>query len=61
VLPGPAGNLTDDCIVDYKDVAMVSAARLGGEADADPYPDAAVDFKDYCVLAESWLADNLWP
>jgi len=61
VLPGPTGDLTDDCIVDYKDVALMSAAWLSAGGDADLYPDGVVDFKDYCVLAGNWLADNLWP
>jgi len=61
VLPGPTGDLTDDCIVDYKDVKMMSDVWLGSDSAADLYSDGTVDFRDYCVLAENWLAENLWP
>jgi len=61
VLPGPTGDLTDDCIVDYEDVKMMSDVWLSTDSAADLYSDGTIDFKDYCVLAENWLADNLWP
>jgi len=27
----------------------------------DPYEDGKINFKDYAVLADVWLAERLWP
>ncbi|HUW20915.1 MAG TPA: hypothetical protein VMW16_16565, partial [Sedimentisphaerales bacterium] len=62
IQPGPRGDLTDDCVVGFADLDIVACYWLGeGELKADLHPDGRIDFKDYAVLADSWLQDGRWP
>ncbi len=57
-----AVDLSNNCIVDFADVQAMSDAWLQtGQNTADVYEDSIVDLKDFGVLANSWLAQQLWP
>jgi hypothetical protein len=59
---GPVGDVSGDCVVDFKDVEIMADEWLdSGDVAADLYTDGKVDFKDYAVLADSWLEIKLWP
>ncbi|MHC4500945.1 MAG: hypothetical protein ACYS21_17740 [Planctomycetota bacterium] len=62
--------MDDFKIYDYvlSQAEIVGAATGGGDlfvplplAAVDLYQDGKVNFKDYAILAESWLEDTLWP
>jgi hypothetical protein len=40
---------------------VISVAESSGFLAADLYVDRMVDFKDYAVLADSWLEETVWP
>ncbi|UCG60006.1 MAG: hypothetical protein JSU70_10885 [Phycisphaerales bacterium] len=56
-------DLNSDCVVDYRDLEIMtgdwlsSAAGLAGDLDADD----DVDSVDYAALADAWLEEMLWP
>lgn len=50
---GPAVDLNDDCVVDYRDLDEMAAQWLHtGEVKADLYGDDIVNLRDFAVLAE---------
>ncbi len=62
------GKMDDFKIYDYalSQAEIVGAASGGGDLfvpapDSDVFMDARVDFRDYAVLAGSWLQTRLWP
>ena len=60
----PTADLTGDCVVDYRDLKIMTDEWLDmGCCEADLYEDYKVDFKDFAILANSWLEDGgqLWP
>ncbi len=60
---GPAADISGDCIVDYFDVEIMAYEWLS-EDDvlvADLYLDGSVNFRDYAVLMNAWLDEQLWP
>jgi hypothetical protein len=62
---GPVADFTDDCVVNWADVKVMSEEWLTEGIDADIYPegspDGIVDFRDFAMLAEQWLEEFLWP
>ncbi|MDD5326184.1 MAG: hypothetical protein PHY02_00015 [Phycisphaerae bacterium] len=63
-LESPAGDLTGDCAVDYRDVEIMMDGWLdtGYCCEADIYEDNKVDFRDFVTLAENWLVEGeMWP
>lgn len=61
--PYPRGDVTEDCRVDYKDLAVLCRywlAEISTPDDpagiADIYEDDIVDFRDCAVMAGNWLA-----
>ncbi|MHC4338066.1 MAG: hypothetical protein ACYSTG_09025 [Planctomycetota bacterium] len=57
-----AVDLSNNCAVDFADVKVMSDAWLqSGQNTADIYEDGVVNLKDFAVLANSWLAEQLWP
>jgi len=57
-----AVDLSNNCIVDFADIKMMSDAWLqSGQNTADVYEDSIVNLKDFAVLANSWLEKELWP
>jgi len=62
VLPGPYADISDDCVVDHKDLKIMAAQWLNtGGVVADLYVDDRVNFKDFAILVDSWLEEDLWP
>jgi hypothetical protein len=58
----PAGDLNDDCIVDYKDLEVIVLDWLNeGNIPADLYNDNRINFKDIAVLCETWMERQFWP
>jgi hypothetical protein len=58
----PAADLNYDCIVDGEDVGMLADEwLLTGCCRSDLIKDYAVDFRDFAVLANMWLEEQLWP
>jgi hypothetical protein len=53
----PAGDLNDDCTVDYLDLKALADGWLGTGADLDE--NGTVDFIDYALLAETWLGEEI--
>jgi hypothetical protein len=59
--PYPVGDLTEDCVVNFEDFAMLADNWL---VDEYPYPvgdlteDCVVNFEDVAEFAANWLADN---
>jgi hypothetical protein len=53
----------EDCIIDYKELEIMAAEWLtsGSDLKADLNSDNMVDLKDYAVLADRWLEQQLWP
>jgi hypothetical protein len=63
--PYPAGDISKDCRVDYKDLEMLCdywLAEINGPNDpaaiADIYEDDIVNFYDLALMAETWLQCN---
>jgi len=59
----PTADLTCDCVVDYRDLEMMTDEWLDiGCSEADLNEDYKVDFKDFAILADNWLVEQqLWP
>jgi len=64
------GRMDDFKIYDYalSQAEIVGAATGGGDLfvplplpEVDVYEDGKVDFRDYAILADSWLEEQLWP
>ncbi|HUW19194.1 MAG TPA: hypothetical protein VMW16_07830, partial [Sedimentisphaerales bacterium] len=65
-LPGPQADLTGDCVVEFKDYAVLANQwrHSPGSPSADiapEPPDGIVDIRDLAVLANNWLQDTRWP
>jgi hypothetical protein len=59
---GPAGDVSGDCVVDFKDVEIMAGEWLAnGNVVADLHTDGKVNFKDYAILVDDWLEVRLWP
>jgi hypothetical protein len=61
--PRPAGDVTGDCVVDFKDLDTMAEQWLKAippetSLSADLNADKKVDLKDYAALATGWLEDN---
>jgi hypothetical protein len=54
-------DLTDDCITDYADLRIILEEWLSSGIEADIVDDDNVNFLDYGLLADNWLAEDLWP
>jgi hypothetical protein len=58
---GPAG----DCVVDYQELAIMVddwlMASPPADHNVDVYDDGMIDFKDFAILANYWLEEQLWP
>ena len=60
-------DLNSDCVVDFRDLEIMTGNWLAVEPDpdvdleADLNSDGTVDFKDYAVLADNWLDEQIWP
>jgi hypothetical protein len=55
-------DLSNNCIVDFADLDVMADQWLqSGQNTADVYEDGVVNLKDFAVLANSWLAQQLWP
>ncbi|UCG59327.1 MAG: hypothetical protein JSU70_07410 [Phycisphaerales bacterium] len=56
-------DLNGDCVVDFRDLEMVTGDWLatGPDVAADLNADSTVDLKDCAVLADQWLEERLWP
>jgi len=59
--PFLAGDMTDDCRVDFEDLEVLSSFWLcevagpeSPEAKADKYGDGFIDFYDYAMMAKDW-------
>jgi hypothetical protein len=52
-----------DCVVDYRDLQLLTNNWLLSPADPniDLYEDGTIDLKDYAILASMWLEVLLWP
>jgi len=57
----PLADLTEDCIVDFSDLKVVTQEWLTTGVKADLVDDDIVNFEDFDVLADNWLAEQLWP
>jgi hypothetical protein len=65
-LAKPANDLSGNCVVDYLDLDIMAAQWLqtippATVLSADLNADKKVDFKDYALLADTWLDKLLWP
>ncbi len=58
---GPAGDLTGDCVANIVDLKIMTRQWVTAGPEADIFADNIVNFKDYCLLADNWLAEQLWP
>ena len=56
--PRPTGDLSGDCIVDMLNIKMLVGQWLRTVLN---HMDQMVDFKDYTVLAQQWLDEQLRP
>ena len=59
-----AGDLNGDCVVDYRDLKIMTDQWLdtGSCCQADLYEDDKVNFRDFAILAENWLEEGqMWP
>ncbi|MHC4365402.1 MAG: hypothetical protein ACYSTJ_08045, partial [Planctomycetota bacterium] len=54
-------DLTGDCITDFPDLRIISEEWLSSGIEADIVDDDNVNFLDYGLLADNWLAELLWP
>ena len=52
-----------DCVVDYRDLQLLTNNWLLSPADPniDLYEDGTIDLRDYAILASMWLEVLLWP
>ncbi|HUT31411.1 MAG TPA: LamG-like jellyroll fold domain-containing protein [Sedimentisphaerales bacterium] len=58
---GLDGDISGDCVVDLRDLAVMAAEWLGaGNLSMDLCEDGIVDFKDYSLLGDNWLREQLW-
>jgi hypothetical protein len=60
----PPGNPAGDCVIDYREIEMMANDWLMApppDPNIDLYGDGTIDFKDFAVLAEMWLEEELWP
>jgi hypothetical protein len=56
--PGPIGDLSGDCVVNFRDFAILANEWLDtGCCEADLYKDYKVDFEDLAILADNWLVE----
>jgi len=61
-LDRPAGDFTCDCVVDYRDLKIMTDVWLyTGCLRADLYEDVndIINFKDFAVLADNWLEEGI--
>ncbi|MFC1739549.1 hypothetical protein ACFL1G_10970 [Planctomycetota bacterium] len=65
---GPTGDISGpedepDCVVDEWDLTELVARWLDEEnlGDENFFQDNIIDFKDYAILAENWMEEELWP
>ncbi|MHC4423220.1 MAG: hypothetical protein ACYSWR_00920 [Planctomycetota bacterium] len=59
---GPYADLSGNCIVDFADIEALAEDWLYvGLSAADLYEDNVVNLKDFAVLADMWLKEQLWP
>jgi len=56
---GPVGDLTDDCKVNWYDVKVMSEEWLNEGIKADIYSDGIVNFRDFALLVDGWLEEEL--
>ena len=59
----PIGDLNWDCVVDFRDFAVLANEWLDiGCCEADLYEDYKVDLKDLAIMADNWLEEGqMWP
>ncbi len=62
----PEGNPSGDCVVDFKEIEIMGRDWLKTpppNTDVDLYLDNIIDFRDFAVLAQMWLEEqiSLWP
>jgi len=61
----PPGNPAGDCVINYLELEMMANDWLMASPPADPnvdlHSDGRIDFKDFAVLADMWLEEELWP
>jgi len=51
----------EDCMIDYKELELMASEWLAGGPNllADVDGDSQVDFKDYAILADMWLDEQM--
>jgi hypothetical protein len=56
-------DLNSDCVVDFRDLKIMTDYWLAGgpDLDADLNADSTVDFEDYAILGNQWLEEVIWP
>jgi len=54
-------DLTGDCITDFPDLDKMAGEWLSSGIEADIVDDDNVNFLDYGLLGDNWLAEFLWP
>ncbi|MCK4886118.1 MAG: hypothetical protein KAS96_01955, partial [Planctomycetes bacterium] len=54
-------DITEDCVVNYDDLAYVTEGWLSNSAEGNLNGDAIIDFADYSILANEWLVEDFWP
>jgi hypothetical protein len=59
----PLADFTDDCFVDYADLAILTDNWLLTPQNPaiDMNENGTIDLRDYAVLASMWLEELLWP
>ncbi len=59
----PPADFTNDCTVNHLDLEVMTDEWLAisPELEADLYLDNNVDLRDFAILAEQWLDEQLWP
>jgi hypothetical protein len=61
----PPGNPAGDCVVNYRELEMMVDDWLMSSPPADANvnlnDDYTIDFKDFAILADHWLEEELWP
>jgi hypothetical protein len=58
---GLDADINGDCVVDFMDVARMAGEWLGsGAPETDLCEDGEINFRDYSLLADSWLQEQLW-